>query len=104
LRHIQERLPIAPSTAIGIILTVILGPVSGAQASESFRSSIASGHVDLGEAFTFFFLMLGPMKILAPFVKMTEGTEDRFRRQLAVRATIFSCVALTAGTLVGEKT
>jgi multiple antibiotic resistance protein len=36
-------------------------------------------------------------------VKMTEDTEDRFRRQLAVRATIFSSFALAAAALIGDK-
>ena len=59
--------------------------------------------MDLGETFTFLFLMLGPMKVLGPFVKMTEGAEDRFRKQLAIRATLFSCLALAAADLFGER-
>jgi multiple antibiotic resistance protein len=60
--------------------------------------------VDLGEVFTFLFLMLGPINVLGPFVKMTEGADDRFRRQLAIRATILSCLALAIAAVVGEKT
>jgi len=86
-----------------MILSVLLGYAPKALASDSFRSSISSAHVDLGEAFTFFFLMLGPINVLGPFVKMTERADDRFRRQLAIRATIFSCLALAAAALVGEK-
>jgi hypothetical protein len=66
-------------------------------------SSISSGRVDLSETFTFFFLMLGPINVLGPFVKMTKRADDRFRRQLAIRATIFSCFALAAAALVGER-
>jgi multiple antibiotic resistance protein len=88
---------------IGVIMTVAFDYAASAQASGSFRSSISSAQVDPREAFTFFFLMLGPIKILAPFVKMTEDTEDRFRRQLAVRATIFSSFALAAAALIGDK-
>jgi multiple antibiotic resistance protein len=87
-----------------VILTVVLADASSAQTSGPFRSSISSSHVDLGETFTFFFLMLGPIKVLGPFVKMTERAEARFRRQLAIRATIFSCLALAAAALVGERT
>jgi multiple antibiotic resistance protein len=85
------------------MMTVVLGHTANAQASGSFRSSISSAQVDPGEAFTFFFLMLGPIKILAPFVRMTERAEDRFRKQLAVRAIIFSSLALAAAALIGEK-
>jgi len=59
--------------------------------------------VDLGETFTFFFLMLGPINVLRTFAKMTERADDLFRRQLAIRATIFSCLALVAAALVGER-
>ena len=47
--------------------------------------------------------MLGPINVLGPFVKMTKRADDRFRRQLAIRATIFSCLALAAAALVGER-
>lgn len=88
---------------IGVILSVVLGLAPKVLASGSFRSSISSGHVDLGETFTFFFLMLGPIDVLGPFVKMTEGADERFKRQLAIRATIFSCLALAAAALLGER-
>jgi multiple antibiotic resistance protein len=103
-RYIRGSIRIRPLATIGVILTVVLADASSAQTSSSFRSSISSSHVDLGETFTFFFLMLGPIKVLGPFVKMTERAEARFRRQLAIRATIFSCLALAAAALVGERT
>ncbi len=94
---------ITPVATIGVILSLVLGYVPGAQASSSFRSSISSAHVDLGEVFTFLFLMLGPVNVLGPFVKMTEGADDQFRRQLAVRATILSCLGLATAAVVGER-
>jgi multiple antibiotic resistance protein len=87
-----------------VIVSGVLGHVPSALANGSFRSSISSAHVDLGEVFTFLFLMLGPINVLGPFVKMTEGADDRFRRQLAIRATILSCVALATAAVVGERT
>ncbi len=90
-------------TTVVIILSVLLAYAPKALADGSFRSSISSAHVDLGETFTFLFLMLGPMKVLGPFVKMTEKADDRFRKQLAIRATIFSCLALAAADLFGER-
>jgi multiple antibiotic resistance protein len=95
---------IAPLVSIGVILSVVLGHKSGALASSSFRSSISSAQVDLGEVFAFLFLMLGPINVLGPFVKMTEGAEDQFRRQLAVRATILSCLGLATAAVIGERT
>ena len=95
---------ITPLGTIGVILSVVLGHTPEALASGSFRSSISSAQVDLGEAFTFLFLMLGPINVLGPFVKITGGAEDRFRRQLAIRATILSCLALAMAAVVGERT
>ncbi len=102
-RCTRRNTRITPLATIVIILSVLLGYAPKALADGSFRSSISSAHVDLGETFTFLFLMLGPIKVLGPFVKMTEDAEDRFRKQLAIRATIFSCLALAAADLLGER-
>jgi multiple antibiotic resistance protein len=53
--------------------------------------------------FVLLFLMLGPIKILAPFVDMTEGTDAVFRRHLAARAVLFSAAALALAGLIGRN-
>jgi hypothetical protein len=58
----------------------------GHKQAGSFRSSISSGHVDLGETFTFFFLMLGvPTQNLNPYVLMMQSAKDRNCRDVADR-------------------
>jgi multiple antibiotic resistance protein len=103
-RYIGGSIRITQLATIGVILSGVLGHAPRALASGSFRSSISSAHVDLGEVFTFLLLMLGPINVLGPFVKMTEGTDDGFRRQLAIRATILSCLTLATAAVVGERT
>ena len=103
-RYIGRSIRITQLATIGVILSGVLGHAPRALASGSFRSSISSAHVDLGEVFTFLLLMLGPINVLGPFVKMTEGTDDGFRRQLAIRATILSCLTLATAAVVGERT
>lgn len=49
------------------------------------------------------FLMLGPVKILAPFAAMTQGSDPRFRRRLAVRAILFSAAALAVAGALGRS-
>lgn len=98
------RIRVTLWVTIGVILSVVLGHTPGALASGSFRSIISSAQVDLGEVFTFLFMMLGPINVLGPFVEMTEGADDRFKRQLAIRATILSCLALATAAVVGERT
>jgi multiple antibiotic resistance protein len=52
--------------------------------------------------FFMLFLMLGPIKILQPFVQMTKGANAEFRRQLATRAIVLSAVALGIAGLLGR--
>jgi len=52
--------------------------------------------------FVLLFLMLGPIKILVPFVEMTRDTDAAFRRRLAGRAILFSAAALAVAGLIGR--
>ena len=51
---------------------------------------------------TFLFLMLGPFKIIGPFAKITKGADAALTRQIALRATLFSSIALLVAAFTGE--
>jgi multiple antibiotic resistance protein len=54
----------------------------------------------LMQVWGFFFLLLGPIKILGPFHRMTAGAEPALRRKLAFRGFLFAtCIVLLAGTM-----
>jgi multiple antibiotic resistance protein len=53
--------------------------------------------------FALLFLMLGPIKILGPFVAMTQGTEPAFQRRLATRAFLFSVAAVAIAGGLGRR-
>ena len=53
--------------------------------------------------FMMLFLMLGPLKILVPFVNMTKGTDAAFRRRLATRAILLSAAALLVAGSLGRS-
>ena len=53
--------------------------------------------------FTFFFLMLGPLKILGPYVQITAKGDAAFARRLAFRGFAYSCVALLVAAISGEN-
>jgi multiple antibiotic resistance protein len=53
--------------------------------------------------FVLLFLMLGPIKILVPFVEMTKDADNAFRRRLATRAILFSAAALLVAGLIGRS-
>ncbi len=59
--------------------------------------------VSAGEMLTFFFLLLGPIKIVGPFVKLTRGAEPRLCRQLALRSILLAAGALGVAAVLGEK-
>jgi multiple antibiotic resistance protein len=58
---------------------------------------------DLAQIWGFFFLLLGPIKIIAPFVRLTEERDDAFRRRLAVRAFLFSTAIVLLAATIGVR-
>ena len=58
--------------------------------------------VPLSQIFTFFLLMLGPFKVIGPFGRMTRGAAPELKRQIAVRATLVSTLALLVAAFLGE--
>jgi multiple antibiotic resistance protein len=59
--------------------------------------------ISAGEMLIFFFLLLGPIKIVGPFVKLTAGAEPRLCRQLAIQGIVLAAGALGVAALLGEK-
>jgi small neutral amino acid transporter SnatA (MarC family) len=57
----------------------------------------------LAQIFTFMFLMLGPFKIIAPFLRVTRGADAAFTRQIAFRSTLFASLALLVAAFLGNK-
>jgi multiple antibiotic resistance protein len=49
------------------------------------------------------FLMLGPFKIIAPFLKVTRGTDAAFTRRIAFRSTLFASLALLVAAFLGNR-
>jgi multiple antibiotic resistance protein len=60
--------------------------------------------VTIADMATFLFLMLGPIKIVGPFVNLTRKGDAAFARRLAIRGFLFSCLSLAFAALIGEST
>ena len=56
------------------------------------------------EIFTFLFVMLGPLKLLGPFVQRTRGLDDATVRQIAFWAFLIATAGIVAGGLIGRAT
>ena len=59
-------------------------------------------HVSISDALIIFFLTLGPLKAIAPFAQLTQGTDPAFRRAVAWRATAIATIIVLAVALLGS--
>ncbi len=53
------------------------------------------------EIFTIFFIMIGPLKLIGPFVQRTHGLDDATVRQIAVRVFLMATISAIAGGFLG---
>ena len=58
---------------------------------------------DLQEIFTFLFIMLGPIKLLVPFAKITKSSTEAERRSLALQGTLLATMTVIAASFVGVR-
>lgn len=59
-------------------------------------------YVRLPEVFTFFFIMLGPMRIIAPFATLTAGKPQKESRTVALRGMALATVTVLLASLFGN--
>jgi multiple antibiotic resistance protein len=75
---------------------------SGLAHAQEMAAQPAYGPVPLALIFSFSFLMLGPIKIVGPFAKITHGADATLTRNLAIRAIFFASLALLVAAVAGE--
>jgi multiple antibiotic resistance protein len=86
--------------ATTMFLLVVLTPPALAQTDTG--TSTEQWAISPRKVFIMLFLMLGPIKVLMPFVNMTRGSDAAFRRRLATRAVLLSAAALAVAGLLGN--
>lgn len=75
---------------------------TAAQAPPAAQSALAA--IPLGKIFTYFFVMLGPIKLLGPFVKISRGMDASASRSLAIKGFVIACAAGLAAATIGQNT
>jgi multiple antibiotic resistance protein len=85
---------------LGIILPMLM---SSAFARTETAASLSEPNISARKIFIMLFLMLGPIKILVPFVNLTRHADPILQRQLATRALVFSLAALALAGLLGRN-
>jgi multiple antibiotic resistance protein len=84
--------------AFGLFAIVSAPALAQAPAELALQTDLSARKI-----FFMLFLMLGPIKILVPFVNMTRACEPAARRQIARRAIMFSAAALVLAGLLGQN-
>ena len=97
------RWPLVTIASAAFLSVCVLSPSLLMGQSPASPDTPARHVVTLTEIFTFLFLMLGPIKILGPFVQLTRKGDEAFAKRLAIRAFIYSCAALAFAALIGER-
>jgi multiple antibiotic resistance protein len=77
--------------------------VSTATAQVANTGAVAALEIGPRKVFVMLFLMLGPIKILMPFVGMTKDMDAALRSRLARRAILFSAAAIALAGLFGRS-
>ena len=80
----------------------LVAMTSGAAAQSEASAAETTIYFPMAHIVTFLFLMLGPTKIIGPFVKVTAGADQMLERKIARTAIIFSGIALLIAGLLGE--
>lgn len=94
--------------SVGIITVAVVGLscLLGARTASAAEAATGMGELKsftVGQIFTFLFLMLGPFKIIGPFLKITKGADAPLTRQIAFLATLYATLALLIAAFLGES-
>ena len=99
--HVRTGSPTCFVVALTVGL-VCLVDANFALAAEAAASQVPVKQFPVMYVLTFLFLMLGPFKIIGPFINITRGADAALTRQIALRATLFSSIALLVAAFTGE--
>ena len=90
----------ARTACLSLVAFLLLAGYAWAQGTDQ-TPALTGWQVSPGQVWTFFFLLLGPIKIIAPFAAMTRGGDDNFLRQLALRSVAYAVAVLLVAVVVG---
>ncbi len=84
------------------LLTIFFYLSVDAQAKPAQVSPAYAESIPLSYIFTVLFLMLGPFKIIGPFVKITRDADRSLSRNMALQASLYSSIALCIAAFLGQ--
>lgn len=104
LSHWKHITPRAGAWCSALVLW-LEGPVLLAQTpgNTAGASSIHAGELTLSMTFTAFIVMLGPLKLIGPFARLTSDLQESEARKIAVTATGFACAGGLVAAVMGQN-
>src|SRR5262245_45514365 len=90
------------STRIFLLASIFFWMTYGIAQAQG-DTTLPPAKVSAWRIFVMLFLLLGPIKILLPFVTITRDLDGQFRQRLARRAIIYSFAALAVAGLLGKS-
>jgi multiple antibiotic resistance protein len=98
-RWVKTR-PWVPGAVIALAMCVVAAQAQAAAALGAVQTGMAL-ELPPAQIFTLLFLMLGPFKIIGPFVQLTKGANHRQAHRIAWVAIAFASAALLVAALLG---
>jgi multiple antibiotic resistance protein len=95
-----RSVPCAAALVSAAVLLLLAATAAMAQSGTTLPAGQAG--IDPRKVFFMLFLMLGPIKILVPFVNLTKGSDALLRRRIARRSILFSAAALGLAGVLGR--
>ncbi|RAS00292.1 MarC family protein [Ensifer adhaerens] len=102
LHRSKQRHFRGPNGLITTLMAIMVSLPVQSLAQVPVSQALPEAEFGARKVFFMLFLMLGPIKILVPFVTITKNWERDFQRQVARRAILFSAGALAVAGLLGR--
>lgn len=93
---------VALATFVGVVVSVAYAQDTAPADSAGAAPSSSEARLTIGMVFTAFMVMLGPVKVVGPFARLTAGMSEREARGVAGKALAFSCVGGLMAAIFGQ--
>ncbi|WDZ76746.1 MarC family protein [Ensifer adhaerens] len=97
----EDRLACSIRLSLVLAVALVCLPMQS-YAQSPLEAGLPEVEFGARKMFLMLFLMLGPIKILVPFVRITNSCDTHLRRRMARRAILFSAAALAIAGVLGR--
>jgi multiple antibiotic resistance protein len=92
------------ASIVGTVLLVATSAACAQEVTVGGTEQAPASTLALEKIFPFLFVTLGPFNVLGPFASMTCGSDNVFKRRLAVKGAGIAAIALIVAATIGAQT